>query len=96
MSFTLTILRNLASLVRTYPGIIARLHHTDQKQMGLLKEQCAELKEGTSAVLLQSGLGNEWWADSMECYCYLRIFKISCLMGRHHMKGGSECPFADQ
>ena len=30
------------------------------------------VKEGTSAVLLQSGLGNEWWADSMECYCYLR------------------------
>ena len=30
------------------------------------------MKEGTSAVLLQSGLGNEWWADSMECYCYLR------------------------
>ena len=30
------------------------------------------MKEGTSAVLLQSGLGNEWWADSMECYCDLR------------------------
>ena len=29
-------------LVKTFPGIIARLHHTDQKQMGLLKEQCAE------------------------------------------------------
>ena len=29
------------------------------------------VQEGTSAVLLQSGLGNEW-ADSMECYCYLR------------------------
>ena len=25
-----------------------------------------------SAVLLQSGLDNEWWADLMECYCYLR------------------------
>ena len=25
-----------------------------------------------SAVLLQSGLGNEWWADSLECCCYLR------------------------
>ena len=37
--------------------------------MELLKEQCAE---GTSAVLLQSGLVNEWWADSMEYYCYLR------------------------
>ena len=22
-------------------------------------------------MLLQSGLGNEWWADSKECYCYL-------------------------
>ena len=30
------------------------------------------MKEGTSAVLLQSGLGNEWWADCMECYCYLQ------------------------
>ena len=30
------------------------------------------VKEGTSAVLLQSGLDKEWWADSMECYCYLR------------------------
>ena len=25
-----------------YPGIIVRQHHTDQKQMGLLKEQCVE------------------------------------------------------
>ena len=23
-------------------------------------------------MLLQSGLGNEWLADSMECCCYLR------------------------
>ena len=30
------------------------------------------VKEGTSAVLLQSGVGHEWWADSTECYCYLR------------------------
>ena len=29
-------------------------------------------KEGTSAVLLQSGLNESWWADSMECYTYLR------------------------
>ena len=27
--------------------------------------------EGTSAVLLQSGLNESWWADSMECYTYL-------------------------
>ena len=31
------------------------------------------VKEGTSsAVLLQSSLGNEWWADSVECCCCLR------------------------
>ena len=30
------------------------------------------VKEVTSAVLLQSGLDNEWWAESMEFYCYLR------------------------
>ena len=41
-SFTLTIPWNSAKLVKISPGIIARLHHTDQKRMGLLKEQCAE------------------------------------------------------
>ena len=30
------------------------------------------VKEGTSAVVLQSGLNESWWADSMECYTYLR------------------------
>ena len=30
------------------------------------------VKEGTSAVLLQSGPNESWWADSMECYTYLR------------------------
>ena len=30
------------------------------------------VKEGTPAVLLQSGLNENWWADSMECYTYLR------------------------
>ena len=30
------------------------------------------INEGTSAILLQSGLDEKWSADSMECYCYLR------------------------
>ena len=30
------------------------------------------VKEVTSVVLLQSGLNESWWADSMECYTYLR------------------------
>ena len=40
--FTLTIPWDLAKLVKIFPGIIARRHHTDRKQMGLLREQCAE------------------------------------------------------
>ena len=40
-SFTLTIPWYSAKLVKISPGIIARLHHTDQRQMGLLKKQCA-------------------------------------------------------
>ena len=41
-SFTLTIPWNLAKPVKISPGITALLHHTDRRQMGLLKEQCAE------------------------------------------------------
>ena len=41
-SFTLTILWNLAKLVKIFLGIIVRRHHTVRKQMGLRKEQCAE------------------------------------------------------
>ena len=41
-SFTQTIPWNLAKPVKIYPGIIVRRHHTDRKQMGLLREQCAE------------------------------------------------------
>ena len=40
--------------------------------MGLLKRAVRKVKEGTSAVLLQSGLNESWWADSMECYTDLR------------------------
>ena len=42
-SFTLTIPWNLAKPVKIFPGIIVRRHHTDQKQMGLLKG-CAQSK----------------------------------------------------
>ena len=33
---------NSAKLVKIFPGIIARLHHTDRRLMGLLREQYAE------------------------------------------------------
>ena len=53
-------------------GIIVRQHHTDQKTNGIAERAVRRVKEGTSAVLLQSGLDENWWVDSMECYTYLR------------------------
>ena len=39
---------------------------------GIAVRAVRRVKVGTSAVLLQSGLNESWWADSMECYTYLR------------------------
>ena len=35
---------------------------------GIAERAVRRVKEGTSAVLLQSVLDEKWWADSMECY----------------------------
>ena len=34
---------------------------------GIAERAVRRVKEGTSAVLLQSGLNESWWADSLEC-----------------------------
>ena len=39
---------------------------------GIAERAACRVKEGTSAVLLQSGLDDNWWAHSMECYTHLR------------------------
>ena len=51
------------------------------------------VKEGTSAALLQSGLGNERWVDSMECYAYLRNIQDLLSDGKIHAKGALENHF---
>ena len=38
---------------------------------GIAERAARRVKEGTSAVLLQSRLDERWWAGSMECYYYL-------------------------
>ena len=38
---------------------------------GIAERAVRRVKEDTSAVLLQSSLNENWWADSMECYTYL-------------------------
>ena len=39
---------------------------------GIAERAVRRVKEGTSAVVSQSGLNENWWADAMECYTYLR------------------------
>ena len=56
------------------------------KTNGIAERAVRRVKEGTSAVLLQSGLNESWWADSMECYTYLRNVTDLYLMGRRPMK----------
>ena len=42
------------------------------KTNGIAERAVRRIKEGMSAVQLQSGLDEKWWAESMECFCYLR------------------------
>ena len=71
-SFTLPMSWSLAMPVKIFPAIIVRRHHTDRKQMGLLKEQYAELKKGHLPYCYNQVWMKKRWAESMECYYYLR------------------------
>ena len=82
--------------MKNYPGLIVRQHHTDQKRMRLLREQCVELRKGHLRYCCnQVWMKNGWripWNVSAIC----ERFKISCLMGRHPIKSGSEYHFTAQ
>ena len=63
---------------------------------GIAERAVRRVKEGTSAALLQSDLDESWWADSMECYAYLRNVTDLLSDGKTPMKGGSECSLTGQ
>ena len=67
-----TIHWNLVNLAKHYHGIIESPRFVAQKQTELQKRAFRRVKEGTSAVLSQSGSDDKWWSDSVECYYYLR------------------------
>ena len=69
-SFTLTIPWNLAKLVLSWNHCTSTPHRSETN--GIAERAVRRVKEGTSAVLLQSYLDAKWWADSMECCTYLR------------------------
>ena len=48
------------------------------------------MKEGSSAVLLQSGLDEKWLAGSMECCCHLRVVQDSLGRWENTLRDDSE------
>ena len=63
---------------------------------GIAERAVRRVKEGTSAVLLQSGLDENWWADSMECYTYLRNVQDLVSDGKTPYERRFGKPFKDQ
>ena len=57
---------------------------------GIAESAVRRVKEGTSAVLLQSGLDEKWWADSAECHCYLLYVPDLLAEGKLRMKNDLE------
>ena len=55
-------------------GDLSWNHYTSHRSQtnGIAERAARRKKEGTSAVLLQSGLDEKWWADALECKTYLR------------------------
>ena len=51
---------------------------------GTAERSVRRIKEGASAELLLSGFDEKWWADSVECYCYLRDVQDLLADGKTH------------
>ena len=77
---------NSEKLAKIFFGIIARPHHTEQRLMGLLKEQCAEWRKAPllcccNQVQMKVG-GQILWNAAPIC----ETSQTCCLMGRRPMK----------
>ena len=63
---------------------------------GSAERAVRRIKEGTSAVLLRSGLDENFRRIPWNATAICETSQTSCLMGRLHTKDGSECHFTDQ
>ena len=63
---------NLSNLVKIYHGIIEHQHLTDPRRMLLLKTGYAEKRKDLQQYCRNLAWMEKWWADSVECFCYLR------------------------
>ena len=63
---------------------------------GIAQGAVRRVKEGKSAVLLQSGFDEAWWADSMEFCCHLRNVQDLLADGKHFFMKGLNSSARDQ
>ena len=67
-----------------------RLTKIQAETNGIAERLVRRVKEGTCAVLLQSGLGEKWLAVSLERYCYLRNVQDFLADGRRTIERTSD------
>ena len=58
---------------------------SESETNGIAERAIHRVKEGTSATLLQFGVDEKWWANSMECKCCLR--NVQDLIGQERRFG---------
>ena len=88
------ILANLVKIYFSWNHWTSTPHRSETNE--LAERAVRGVQEGASAVLLQSGLDEKWWADSMECCIYLRNIQDFLFDGKTLTRGDSENHATDQ
>ena len=71
LAFFLRVHWNEAKLVKIYCGISVLQPPRRAETNDIAERAIRNVKEGASAIHLQSGLDEKWWAASMACCCHL-------------------------
>ena len=69
-----------------------KLAHIDPKQMESSKERSEEYKEGTSTLLVHSGLDEQRWREAKARCCYSRNIQELPVDGKTHFERKYDTP----
>ena len=95
-SFTLTIPWKLAKACEDHSWNHCTSTPHISETNGISERAVRRVKEGTSAVLLQSGLDEKFWQIPWNAFPICDTFKIFCLMGEHLTNRDSANHLKDQ
>ena len=80
-------------LVKTCLGIMTSQPQHSSKTHGIDENAVRRVKEGTSAIVVQSGLSEKWWREATACFCYLRNIQDKLSHGRSPYERRFGTPF---